>query len=418
MDLISLGKKAKSASRVLARLSTESKNEALKKIAETLRNNKERILKANALDVKNGEEKELGPMIDRLMLNEERIDGICDECLNVSKLKDQVGKIIDESLSPIGLKMQRVRCPLGVVGMIYESRPNVTVDATVLCLKSGNSVMLRGGSDAINSNRVFVELMKEALADTDVPVDAVSFVDSTDRAVVNEFLKMKDYLDVIIPRGGKGLIKAVTENAHVPVIQTGASVVHIYVDKDFDLEKAVSIVENSKTRRVSICNALDTLLVHEDAAAELLPPLAEKLAAHFVEIRACKKAHTLLGDCERLRELDPATDFDTEFLDYIMAIKVVSGLDEALDHIADHSLKHSESIVTEDEANAKRFLKEVDSACVFWNAATQFSDGAQFGLGAEIGISTQKLHVRGPFALEGLTSFKWNIHGNGQTRPL
>lgn len=417
MDLTAQAKKAKEASYVLAKLSTEAKNEALKKIAGRLRANKEEILKANKMDIKNGEKKGLGNMIDRLMLNEQRIDGICDECLNVAGLEDHIGKIMDETKRPNGLRIQRVRCPLGVIGIIYESRPNVTVDAAVLCMKSGNAVILKGGSDALNSNRALVKIMKEALSETEVPEDAVQFIDTVDRAVTDEFLKLSDYLDVIIPRGGKGLIKHVTENAHVPVIQTGASVVHIYVDEKFDIEKAVPVIVNSKTRRVSICNALDVLLVHKNSAASLLPLLAEKLKEHSVEIRACEKAFPALKNYPNLKNLTPS-DYDTEFLDYIMAVKIVDSLDEALEHIKEHSLKHSEAIITENESNAKRFLKEVDSACVFWNAATQFSDGAQFGLGAEIGISTQKLHVRGPFALEGLTAFKWNIYGNGQTRPV
>ncbi|MFH1720654.1 MAG: glutamate-5-semialdehyde dehydrogenase [Patescibacteria group bacterium] len=417
MDLISQASAAKRAARAVAKLSTEAKNSALKLIADKIRANKAEILEANALDIKAGKEKGLGPMIDRLKLTEERIDSICDECMNVASLEDQVGKIIDESERPNGLVIQRVRCPLGVIGMIYESRPNVTVDATVLCLKSGNSVMLRGGSDAINSNRALVKLIKEALAESEIPEDAVQFLDSTDRSVVSEFLKLTDYLDVIIPRGGKGLIKHVTENAHVPVIQTGASVVHIYVDESADIEKSIPVIVNSKTRRVSICNALDTLLVHSAVADKLLSSLAEQLKTHNVEIRACERSYPILEGYEKLAKLTDE-DLDTEFLDYIMAVKIVDSLDEALDHIAEHSLKHSEAILAENKENAERFLKEVDSACVFWNAATQFSDGAQFGLGAEIGISTQKLHVRGPFALEGLTSFKWTIKGDGQTRPV
>lgn len=401
----------------MVRLSTDEKNHALKCIAENLRANKKEILKANDVDVKNALEKDLGPMVDRLKLTDERIESMCNECLNVARLSDEVGNVIDERIRPNGLRMRRVRCPLGVVGIIYESRPNVTLDAASLCLKSGNTVILKGGSDAINSNRAIVKLIKEALAATAIPGDAVQFIDSADRNVVGEFLKMNEYVDVVIPRGGKGLIKNVVSNSHIPVIQTGASVVHVYVDSDFDIKKAVPVIVNSKTRRVSICNALDILLVHKDSAKKLLPELAEKLKEHSIEIRACERAFLIIENYPNIRHLVPE-DYDTEFLDYILAVKVVDSFDEALSHIAAHSLKHSECIITENEEHAERFLKEVDAACVYVNAATQFSDGAQFGLGAEIGISTQKLHVRGPFALEGLTTFKWNIYGNGQTRPL
>jgi len=287
------------------------------------------------------------------------------------------------------------------------------VDAAVLCLKSGNAVMLKGGSDAISSNRSLVKVMREALAGTAIPPDAIQFLDTTDRAITGEFLKLRGYLDVIIPRGGKGLINFVVENAQVPVIETGASVVHTYVDKNADLDKSAAIVVNAKTRRVSICNTLDALLVHADVAEDFLGKIAPLLREEKVELRCDERSLAIVGDAGVAAQAD---DFDTEFLDYILAIKVVDSLDEAIAHITEHSLKHSEAICTEDKETAERFLQEVDAATVYVNASTQFSDGAQFGLGAEIGISTQKLHVRGPFALEGLTTFKWLVRGDGQTR--
>jgi len=328
-------------------------------------------------------------------------------------LDDFVGQLIDERTHPNGLSMQRIRVPLGVIGMIYESRPNVTVDATVLCLKSGNAVMLKGGSDAIHSNRVITRVMREALEGTAIPPEAIQFIDTTDRAVTREFLGLKDYLDVIIPRGGRGLINFVIEHSSVPAIHTGASVVHTYVDAAADLDKAAAIVVNSKTRRVSICNSLDTVLVHESVSEDFLKKVVPLLKEHEVELRCDERSLAFVGETGIAATED---DFGNEFLDYVLSVKVVNSVDEAIDHITLHSLKHSEAIVTEDETVADYFLKAVDAACVYWNASTQFSDGAQFGLGAEIGISTQKLHVRGPFALEGLTTFKWVIRGVGQIR--
>jgi glutamate-5-semialdehyde dehydrogenase len=418
MDLKNDLKKAKDASRIIAKLSAEEKNKALKKIAEILRKNMFEIIEANEIDMENGEEKGLGAMLDRLKLTEERIEAICKDLENVISLEDYVGKIIDESKRPNCLKITRVRVPIGVIGIIYEARPNVTIDAASLCLKSGNSVVLRGGSDAINTNRILVKFIKQALKESKLPEDAVTFIDSQDREAVKELLKMRDYIDVIIPRGGKGLIDMVIENSTIPVIETGASVVHLYVDKDADIKKAVDCTMNSKLRRVSICNALDTLLVHKDIAEKFLPLLTENLLKidHPIEIRADIHAHKILdGKFSRLTFAE-AEDYHTEFLDYILAVKVVENLDEAIDHIDKHSLKHTESIITEDKKSAEKFLNEVDASCVYVNASTQFSDGTQFGLGAEIGISTQKLHVRGPFALEGLTTYKWVIRGNGQIR--
>lgn len=414
-DLHTQAQAAVLASRTLATLSTDAKNAALTKIVVALLARSDEILAANQEDVERMEKPNISanaagadsnpdPMLDRLLLTPDRIRAMAKDIETVIALPDPVGEIIDERTRPNGLTIQRVRVPLGVVGMIYESRPNVTVDAAVLCLKSGNAVMLKGGSDAISTNRVLVKIMKEVLG------DGLQFIDSTDRAVTTEFLKLKGFLDVIIPRGGKGLIDFVTKNSTVPVIETGASVVHTYVDAAADLDMAVAIVVNAKTRRVSICNALDTLLVHEKIAEEFLKKLGISS-----EVAAGKATTISIGEHDVELRYDEA-GFGKEFLDYVMAVKIVKSLDDALGHIAKYSLKHSEAIVTQDRATAERFLKEVDAACVYWNASTQFSDGAQFGLGAEMGISTQKLHARGPFALEGLTTYKWVIYGDGQVR--
>jgi glutamate-5-semialdehyde dehydrogenase len=415
MNLQSQATAAKKASRIMATLTTEQKNKALIKMGEAILAAQDEILAANAEDVTRAKEAGQTVMVDRLKLDAARIEGIVNELKNVASLEDEVGKILSRDERPNGLSLEKVRVPLGVIGIIYESRPNVTVDAAGLCLKSGNAVILKGGSDAISSNRALVKTMRAALEGTDVPAGAVQFLDTTDRSVTGEFLKLRNYLDVIIPRGGKGLINFVVENSKVPVIETGASVVHTYVDKDADLDKSADIAVNAKTRRVSICNTLDTLLVQADIAEEFLGKITPMLREKNVELRCDEKALSIVGSEGIAAQVD---DFGKEFLDYILAIKVVSSLDEAIDHIAEHSLKHSEAICTENKETAERFLREVDAAAVYVNASTQFSDGAQFGLGAEIGISTQKLHVRGPFALEGLTTFKWVVRGNGQTRPL
>lgn len=414
MNLKNQAEAAKAAARVLNNLSTSQKNEALLKIGEALLARQDEILAANQEDVERAEAAGQTVMVDRLRLDSGRIKGISDELKNVVNLEDEVGKIIDRRERPNGLLIERVRVPLGVIGIIYESRPNVTVDAAVLCLKSGNAVMLKGGSDAISSNRALVKIMREALVNTAIPSDAIQFLDTTDREVINEFLKLRGFLDVIIPRGGKNLINFVVENSQIPVIETGASVVHTYVDKDSDLDKSAAIVVNAKTRRVSICNTLDTLLVHNAIASDFLQKVTPLLREKNVELRCDERSLDLIGEEGIAANQD---DFGKEFLDYILAVKIVDSLDEALEHIAKYSLKHSEAICTENKETAERFLREVDAAAVYVNASTQFSDGAQFGLGAEIGISTQKLHVRGPFALEGLTTFKWLVRGNGQTRP-
>ncbi|MCZ6552160.1 MAG: glutamate-5-semialdehyde dehydrogenase [SAR324 cluster bacterium] len=413
---------ARRASEGMIALDATQKNDALERIAAELRRSASDILAANARDMEEGRRAGLGSKLDRLLLSEARIDAICNEIGEVTALEDPVGQVIDERTRPNGLHVQRVRAPLGVVGMIYEARPNVTVDATVLCLKSGNAVVLKGGSDALHSNRAIVAAIRRALEVSAIPADAVQLLDSSDRAVTGAFLRLRGTIDVIIPRGGQDLIRFVVENSLVPVIETGASVVHAYVDARVNVPQAVELVHNGKTRRVSICNALDTLLIHRDVLEAVGRPLAQRLKESEppVEVRADERAYPVFAGvlpADQVKRADPGVDYDTEFLDYVMAVRTVDSLDEALEHIRRHSLKHTEAVYTEDAAVAERFLREVDAACVMHNASTQFTDGNQFGLGAEIGISTQRLHVRGPFALEGLTTMKWLVRGDGQTRP-
>ena len=413
---------AREASRRLAVLSRAEKDLALGHIAEALQAAEGEILAANARDMAAGERAGMGTTLDRLLLTPQRIAAIRGQIAEVQALEDPVGREIDARERPNGLRIRRVRCPLGVVGIIYEARPNVTVDATVLCLKSGNAVVLKGGSDALESNRAVVAAIHQGLARGAVSPEAVQLLDSTDRAVTGAFLNLSGLIDVIIPRGGQGLIAFARQNARVPVIETGASVVHAYVDETVDLPQAVALIHNSKCRRVSICNALDTLLLHRAVADPVAAALGPLLAGNDppVEVRADARA---LGPFAAampeglVKPLDPARDFDTEFLDHVLAVGVVDSLDDALAHIRAHSLQHTEAIFTTDAERAARFLHEVDAAAVMHNASTQFTDGNEFGLGAEIGISTQKLHVRGPFALEGLTSSKWVVEGTGQLRP-
>ena len=429
-----LAAKAYEASKRLALFSSDMKNEILERVAEAIAFSTPAILKANKIDVNNALKKKMpAGFIDRLILNEERLKNMISEIRKVESLKDPVGEIIESRELQNGLFLKRVRVPLGVIGMIYESRPNVTVDSAVLALKSGNAVILKGGSDSINTNRTLVKLMQTVLKEVSFLEpsarlqDSIQFIDSSDHAVIEELLKLNKFIDVVIPRGGKNLIKFVRENSTIPIIETGASVVHTYVHEDADINKAVEIAMNAKLRRVSICNALDVLLLHKDIAAKFLGAFALALPGNqykidHLEIRADSVSFDILRKMKKPKRFDlrlkksKESDYDTEFLDYIMAIKTVKNLDSALEHIASHSLKHSEAIITKNAKTAQRFLQTVDAACVYWNTSTQFSDGAQFGLGAEIGVSTQKLHVRGPFALEGLTSYKWVIEGNGQVR--
>ncbi len=408
-----LGYNAKVASRVLS-VAKKEKNEALRNIATALVENAQYIIDANNIDIENARENGLSDaMIDRLTLNNERINGIAQGVNEIIAMNDPVGKVLSGNTLSNGLNITKVTVPLGVIGIIFESRPNVTADAAALCLKAGNCVVLRGGKEAINSNKAIVEIMRDAIEKAGLPKDCINLVEDTTRQSSIELMGLTDYLDVLIPRGGAGLIRAVVENAKVPVIETGVGNCHAYVDESADIEMASEIVFDAKTSRVSVCNALETLLVHEKIADKALPAIYDKLKSKNVEIRGCQKTKEILGDSVILSTDD---DYKTEFLDYILAVKVVSSLSDALDHIAKYSSGHSECIITENFKNAETFLNHVDSSAVYVNASTRFTDGGQFGLGAEIGISTQKLHARGPMGLENLVSTKFIIRGQGQTR--
>ncbi len=411
-ELETMGAAAKAAERKLSIANTKTKNEALNAICASLLDNKARILAANAEDMKAARENGLKPAFqDRLLLTEERIDGIAKGVSDVEALPDPVGEVISMNDSPTGMTIGKKRVPLGVIGIIFESRPNVTVDAAVLCLKSGNACILRGGKEAIRSNTVLTDLMREALEKAGLPADCVALVHDTSRESAQELMSLRGYVDVLIPRGGAGLIDSVVQNATVPVIETGRGNCHVYVDGDADLEMAANIVENAKCSRPSVCNAIETLLVAEPVAEKFLPLVLARLKKYNVTLRCDEKALKILGDVAI-----PATETDwgTEYDDYILAVKVVSGIDEAMNHIARYGSGHSEAIITNDYAKSRRFLHEVDAAAVYVNASTRFTDGGEFGLGAEIGISTQKLHARGPMGLKELTSCKYVIYGNGQ----
>ena len=394
LTLDEIGARAKAASKVLASLSTAQKNKALLSIAKTLEHNASSILTANVEDVKAARQNGvLGPMIDRLTLTEDRILSIAQAVREVVRLEDPVGKVDSGVRRPNGLEILKTRVPLGVIGIIYEARPNVTVDAAVLCLKSGNACILRGGKEAIHSNLILATLMREAIEKAGVPADSLFLLADTSRETAAKLMKLNQYLDVLIPRGGAGLIRSVLENATVPAIQTGLGNCHVYVDATADLEMAVKILDNAKTSRPSVCNAAETLLVHQSVAEQFLPMAKAALDLHQVELRGCPETCRILGD-----SVIPATqaDYADEFDDYILAVKVVRDLDEAIAHIGRYSTMHSEAIVTNDYRSSQRFTSEVDAAAVYVNASTRFTDGGEFGLGAEIGISTQKLHVRGP----------------------
>ncbi len=413
-ELEKLASRAQKASRQLACCAPERKNAALRAIAEALRSNCAGILKANDADMARAAANGTKPsMLDRLKLTEERIAGIADGVLQVAALDDPTGRIVSRTERPNGLVIEKVTVPLGVIGIIYEARPNVTADAAVLCLKAGSAVVLRGGSEAVNSSRAIADVMRAAIASEGLPEDAICFVDDTSRDIARGMMELKGYIDVLVPRGGAGLIRTVVENAKVPVIETGVGICHIYVEKTGDLVMASEIIKNAKCSRPSVCNAAECLIVDEAVAREFLPLAAAKLDEYSVEIRADEKASAVLG--ERAIPASDA-DFDTEFLDYVLAVKVVSGVSEAIDFINEHGTRHSEAIVTRDENAAARFLNEVDAAAVYVNASTRFTDGGEFGLGAELGISTQKLHARGPMGLEQLTSTKYLVRGNGQIR--
>lgn len=411
-----LGQRAASAKKSLATASTGEKNRILEEIARRLRmgENEEKILAANEEDIAHARENGIEEvMVDRLRLTRDRIQGIADACIQLTNLEDPVGQIIEGAVRPNGMKISKVRTPMGVVGIIYESRPNVTVDAASLCIKSGNAAILRGGKEAICSNKALMEVMREAVAACGFPKDLIQLVEDTSREVSVQMMKADQWIDVLVPRGGAGLIQSVVQNATVPVIETGTGNCHIYIDSSADIAMAVNLTDNGKTQRPSVCNALETCLVHRDIAERFLPALAERLKEHQVELRGCRRTAQILGE-----QVVPATeqDYATEFLDYILAVRVVDSLEEAIEHIGRYSTGHSECIVTESYHNAKRFQEEVDSACVYVNCSTRFTDGGEFGLGAEIGISTQKLHARGPMGLKELTTVKYLISGDGQIR--
>ena len=412
-ELEKQGAAAKAASRVLSTAGTAKKNAALFAIADELEARQDEILAANALDMEAGREKGMrDALLDRLKLTKERIAGMAKGVREVAALPDPIGQVTKMSTRPNGLIIGKKRVPLGVIGIIYEARPNVTVDAAALCLKSGNAVILRGGKEAFRSNNALCGMMRDALKKAGLPEDCVSLVQDITRQSANEMMALTGYLDVLIPRGGAGLIRAVVENAKVPVIETGVGNCHVYVDKDADLAMGASIIENAKCSRPSVCNAAETLLVHRAVAEEFLPMAAAELAHSHVELRGCPETCAILPEAKAATE----EDWDTEYGDYILAVKVVGSAEEAMEHIARHGSGHSEAIVTGNYFTAQKFLNEVDAAAVYVNASTRFTDGGEFGLGAEIGISTQKMHARGPMGVEELTSCKYIIYGEGQIR--
>ncbi len=412
-DLVTLGKNARKAARQLITLDTATKNAGLLAIAAKLRENKSAILEANRLDIASAEACGVRTvMIDRLTLTGERIEGIAAATEDVVALPDPVGAIDEGLTRPNGLRIVKTRVPIGVIAMIFEARPNVTVDAAVICLKSGNACILRGGKEAYATNRVLVALMREAVQSVGIPADAISFVEDTSHDTAERLMRLDGYVDLLIPRGSAKLIQSVVKHASVPTIETGAGNCHIYVDSAADLDMAVNIVDNSKTQRPSVCNSLETVLVHRNIAAKFLPLMKTALDAHNTELRGCPETRAILKDIKLATE----TDWETEYNDYILAVKVVGGVDEAMDHIAKYSTGHSDGIVTDSVSVSHKFVAGVDSAAVYVNASTRFTDGGEFGLGAEIGISTQKLHARGPMGLRELTSIKYIVTGDGQIR--
>ncbi len=409
-----LGKRAKAAEMAIADASTAKKNKALEEIAIALEENTDLIIKENAIDLANAKENNMPiAMQDRLALDESRIKGIADAVRELISLDDPIGSIDSGIVRPNGLRINKMRVPLGVIGIIYESRPNVTVDAATLCLKSGNVSILRGGKEAFNSNKCLMNIMRSAVAKAGFPSDIISLVEDTSRDVATELMRSSDYLDVLIPRGGTGLIKAVMNNATVPVIETGAGNCHIFIDETADLQMGIDIIDNAKTSRPSVCNAAETLLVHKGIAKAILPDIKVRLDKHNVEIRGCERTRAILGEGIILATND---DYAEEFHDYILAIKVVDDIDEAINHIRMYGTKHSEAIVTNDYNNSVKFQMQVDAAAVYVNASIRYTDGGEFGLGAEIGISTQKLHARGPMGLRELTTVKFLVNGEGQIR--
>ena len=412
--LNTLGKNARNAEVFVRNLSANEKNEVLLKVAEALTENADTLTAANALDVENGRKNNMPEaLVDRLLLTGDRIRGMAEGLRQVAALEDPVGEVLGMKKRPNGLMIGQKRVPLGVIGIIYEARPNVTADAFALCFKTGNVVILKGGSDAIHSNEAIVKCIREVLREQGITEDAIQLITDTSRETTAEFMKMNQYVDVLIPRGGRGLIKVVVENSTIPVIETGTGNCHIYVDETADLQMAADIIMNAKTQRVGVCNACESVLVHEKVKDEFLPVLARRLQEKQVEIRADEAACELIPGAVHATE----EDWGREYLDYILSLKVVSSVEEAISHINQYNTGHSEAIITNNYEHAQKFLDQVDAAAVYVNASTRFTDGFEFGFGAEIGISTQKLHARGPMGLLALTTTKYIIYGNGQIRP-
>jgi glutamate-5-semialdehyde dehydrogenase len=410
---LELGKKAKAAETVIASAGTLIKNNALAAISKALIENKERIIAENTKDIEAAKANGMSEAKqDRLKLDEKRIADMAKGVDDLIALADPIGEVMDGFTRPNGLRITKVRVPLGVIGIIYESRPNVTVDAAALCLKTGNAVILKGGKEAINSNVCLGAIMREAIESVGLPADVIQVVENTSRETTTEIMRLNGYVDVLIPRGSANLIQAVVQNATVPVIETGAGNCHVYVDASADLDMAVEITDNAKTQRPSVCNAIESLLVHKDCAEKFLPMIAERFKSHNVRIYGCDRTMAILSGIEKASE----NEYATEFNDFVIAVKVVDSIDEAIAHIRKYSTRHSECIVTSSLASAEKFQKEVDAAAVYVNASTRFTDGGEFGFGAEIGISTQKLHARGPMGLRELTTAKYLINGNGQIR--
>ncbi len=408
-----VGEQARAASRAMARAETTRKNRALELIADLLERSMAPLLEENRKDLEAGEQRGLdAALLDRLALNEERVNGMAEGLRQIATLPDPVGEVSDLNYRPSGIQVGKMRVPLGVIGIIYESRPNVTADAAALCLKSGNAAILRGGSEAFHSNQAIAKLIHQGLADAGLPADAVQVVETADREAVGELITMSRYVDVIIPRGGKGLIERISEGARIPVIKHLNGICHVYIDDQADQQKAIDIAYNAKTHRYGVCNAMETLLVAEGVAADVLPPLADQYRAEGVELRGCARTQQTLSDVVAATD----EDWDEEYLAPVLSIRIVADIDAAMDHIHRHSSGHTESIVTESYSQARRFMAEVDSSSVMVNASTRFADGFEYGLGAEIGISTDKIHVRGPVGLEGLTSQKFIVLGDGHIR--
>lgn len=417
MNLEELCKRAHDVRIKAGMLDTNVKNETLRKAADAILAHETDILAANASDVKNGQERNMpAGLIDRLTLNHDRLVGMADGLRQIAELDDPIGEVLSMKKRPNGLMIGKKRVPIGVIGIIFEARPNVTSDAFGLCFKSGNCAILKGGSDAIHSNIAIVSAMQEALREMHIPDGVLSLIEATDHETTGKFMKMKQYVDLLIPRGGRGLIQTVVNEATIPVIETGTGNCHVYVDDSADFDMAINIIKNAKTQRIGVCNACESIVVNRAIAKQFLPKLYAALKEYDVQMRGDDTAVACLGDQPLVI---PATeeDWGTEYLDYIMSVKVVDTIDEAIDHINRYNTSHSETIVTENYDHAQQFLNEIDSACVYVNASTRFSDGNEFGFGAEIGISTQKLHARGPMGLEALTSYKYIIYGNGQIRP-